>query len=213
MGIPNDLAIADGIAVFWNNYDAQVYAIGKGPTQTTTYVQNDVVAFGSSVIIKGTVTDISAGTKQEEQAARFPNGVPCVNDASQAQWMEYVYMQKGLPSNSTGVDVTISVIDSNGNFRDIGKTKTMDGYFSLNWKPDITGAYTVYANFAGTESYWPSHAVTSFQVDAAAPTPTTGATAPPSMADQYLLPLGATIIVLIIVVGAVLALLLVRKRP
>ena len=36
-----------------------------------------------SLVIRGTVTDISAGTKQKEQAARFPNGVPAVSDESQ----------------------------------------------------------------------------------------------------------------------------------
>ena len=76
--------------------------------------------------------------------------------------MEYVYMQKPRPTNTTGVPVTISVVDSNGNFREIGTTTTTDGFFTLNWKPDITGSYTVYASFAGSESYYPSHAVTSF---------------------------------------------------
>ena len=54
-------------------------------------------------MIKGTVTDISAGTKQDQQAARFPNGVPAVSDESQSAWMEYVYMQKPRPTNVTGV--------------------------------------------------------------------------------------------------------------
>ena len=46
-----------------------------------------------------------------------------------------------------------------------------DGFFAFNWKPDIEGQYTVYASFAGSESYWPSHAVTAFAVDPAAATP------------------------------------------
>jgi outer membrane protein assembly factor BamB len=209
---PMTWAVADGIAVFWNNYDAQVYALGKGPSQMTTYVQNDVITFGNSVMIKGAVTDVSAGTKQKEQTARFPTGVPAVNDASQAQWMEYVYMQKGKPTNTTGVDVTISVIDSNGNFREIGTTKTIEGFFSLNWKPDITGTYTVYASFAGTESYWPSHAVTAFNVDAAAPTATAQPTQGPSMADLYAIPAIAGLFVFVAIIGLVIILVL-RKRP
>ena len=32
-----------------------------------------------------------------------------------------------------------------------------DGIFSFNWKPDITGQYTVYASFAGSESYYGHH--------------------------------------------------------
>jgi disulfide bond formation protein DsbB len=42
----------------------------------------------------------------------------------------------------------------------------------------------------------------------AAPTPTTA-----SMADQYFLPVSIAIILAIVIVGAVLALLLLRKRP
>jgi hypothetical protein len=88
--------------------------------------------------------------------------------------MQYVYMQKPRPKDVTGVEVIISVLDSNNNCREIGKTTTdINGFFTLNWKPDITGNYTVYANFAGSESYWPSYAVTSFAVDpAATPAPT-----------------------------------------
>ncbi|NLB76222.1 MAG: hypothetical protein GX799_07115, partial [Crenarchaeota archaeon] len=84
------MAVADEIAVYWNNYDAQVYAIGKGPSQTTVSAPGSGVTMDGTVTITGTVIDISAGTKQNEQAARFPNGVPAVSDASQVQWMEYV---------------------------------------------------------------------------------------------------------------------------
>ena len=80
-------------------------------------------------------------------------------------------MQKGRPTNTTGVPVTLSVVDANRNYREIGTTTTTDGFFSFNWKPDIEGQYTVYASFGGSESYWPSHAVTAFSVDPAAPTP------------------------------------------
>jgi len=126
------------------------------------------VTLGSSLVISGTVTDVSAGTKQNEQAARFPNGVPAVSDESQGEWMEYVYMQKPRPTDVKGVDVTLSVLDANNNYREIGKTTAnSDGFFTFNWKPDIEGQYTVYASFAGSESYWPSHAVTSFAVDPA----------------------------------------------
>ena len=204
-------AVADGIMVYWNNYDAQVYAIGKGPSQMTVTAPDAAVAFGQSVTIKGTVTDISAGTKQNEQAARFPNGVPAVSDEAQAQWMEYIYMQKGRPTNTTGVPVVISVVDANGNYRDVGMTTTDDGFFSFNWTPDIEGKFTVYASFGGSESYWPSHAVTSFSVDPAAPTPTP--TQPPqtSMADTYLLP-GIAAIIVVIVIGFAATIIVLRKR-
>ncbi len=169
---PHTVLVADGVLAYWNNYDAQVYALGKGPSSMAVSIENDVVQSGSSVMIKGTVTDISAGTKQKEQAARFPQGVPAVSDASMSDWMAYVYMQKPRPTNTVGVPITLSVVDANGNYREIGTTTgDADGFFSYNWMPDIEGKYTVYASFPGSESYWPSHAVTAFAVDPAAPTP------------------------------------------
>jgi hypothetical protein len=92
-------------------------------------------------MIQGTVTDISAGTK--EKADRFPNGVPAVSDASMSEWMLYVYKQFPRPTNATGVTVNISVVDANGNYRDIGTTTSdADGFYSFNWMPDIEGKYT-----------------------------------------------------------------------
>ena len=50
------------------------------------------------MIISGTVTDVSAGASQEAVAANFPNGLPCVSDASMTQWMEYVYDAAASPN-------------------------------------------------------------------------------------------------------------------
>jgi hypothetical protein len=208
---PMTFALADGIMVFWNNYDGQIYAIGKGPTAMTVTAPDTSVPMDSSVNIKGTITDISAGTKQQEQSARFPNGVPAVSDAAQAQWMEYVYMQKGRPTNTTGVPITLSVVDANMNYRTIGTTTSTDGFFSFNWKPDIEGQYTVYASFGGSESYWPSNAITSFSVDPAKPTPAPTAAPTESTADMYFVPAIAGLFVAIIVVGLLIILIL-RKR-
>ena len=206
-------AVASGFAVWLNAYDMQLYTVGKGPSEMTISLTNDVVQSGSSVMIKGTITDISAGTKQKEQAARFPQGVPAVSDASQSAWMEYVYMQKPRPTDTIGVPIVLSVVDSNGNYREIGTTTSNDdGFFSFNWMPDIEGHYTVYASFGGSESYWPSHAVTAFAVDAAAATPAPTQAPAQSAADMYFVPAVAGIIVAIIIVGAVLLLAL-RKRP
>ena len=128
------------------------------------------ITFGQSLVIRGTVSDIAAGTTQNEQSARFPNGVPAVSDSSMSNWMAYVYMQKPRPTDTTGVPVTISVVDANGNYRDIGSTKTENGFFSVTWTPDIPGKYTVYASFQGSQGYWPSNAMSAFVVDPAAPT-------------------------------------------
>ncbi len=206
--------IASGYLVTDNTYDQQVYCYGKGPSAMTVEAPMADISQGAGLVIRGTITDISAGTQQAQQAANFPNGVPCVSDASMQDWMQYVYMQKPLPNNITGVPITISVVDSNGNFRTIGNTTSNAyGTYSLQWTPDISGTYTVYATFGGSESYYPSNAVTSFAVDPAAATPTPTTTPVQSMADQYFLPSVAAIIVVIIIGFVVLAILMLRKRP
>ena len=210
---PSTFALGDGVLTYWNNYDHQIYAVGKGPSSTTVTIADDVVQSGNSVMITGTVTDVSPGTTQSVNGMRFPNGVPAVSDASQSAWMAYVYMEKPRPTNVTGVTVTLSVIDSNGNSRDIGTTiANADGFYSFNWKPDIDGKFSVTATFAGSESYWPSHAVTAFNVDQAAPTPAPTDAPADSVADMYFVPAIAGIIVAIAIVGIVLALLLLRKK-
>jgi hypothetical protein len=205
--------LADGTLCYYNYYDNQVYAIAKGPSQTTVTASPKVSTFNDKVLVEGRVTDISAGTKQNEQAARFPNGVPAVSDASQSAWMEYVYMKQEAPTNVTGVLVTVSVVDPNGNTYSIGTaTSDASGAFKLAFTPQVPGEYTVLASFAGSGSYYKSSAETAVSVESAAATPTPAPTPAQSIADQYLLPGIIGIIVAIIVVGAVIILAL-RKHP
>ncbi len=208
-------AVADGYNTFFNGYDNQIYVVGRGPSQTTVQAPLTGITAGNSVTIQGTVTDISAGTKQTEQVADFPNGVPVASDASMSQWMSYVYQQQPLPTNFTGVTVTLTAIDPNGNYITLGKATTdANGLFSYSWQsPQVPGKYTITATFAGTNGYWPSNAQTAVTVQSApsatsAPTPT-----PTSVADTYFVPAIAGLFVLIILVGAVLALLMLRKHP
>jgi outer membrane protein assembly factor BamB len=207
-------AIADGYSTFFNGYDNQIYCVGRGPSQTTVSAGPEVTTLGSNIVIQGSVTDISAGTKQTQQAADFPNGVPVSSDASMKDWMGYVYQQKPLPTNFTGVPVQISVTDSNGNTRTIGTTTTAsNGKYSLVWTPDIAGNYTVYASFAGTNGYWPSSDTTAFNVISAPPTTPSATTTVNSQPTQtYILGIGIAIIIVIIIVGAATILVL-RKRP
>ncbi len=207
------IALADGYLVYVNGYDSQYYCIGKGPSQTTVTAPDTAATLGTSIVIKGTVTDIAAGTKQNEQAARFPNGVAAVSDESMSAWMQYVYMQKPKPTNTTGVTVSIHVVDANGNYRNIGNaTSDASGTYSLQWTPDIPGKYTVTTSFAGTNSYYGSYAETSFAVDAPAATAAPPPTTAPSASDLYFIPAVIGIILAIIVVGIVIV-LVVRKRP
>jgi hypothetical protein len=206
--------IADGEYVQYNLYDNQIYAFGQGPSKTTVTAPDIGVTTATPIVITGTVIDVSAGTQQNEQKADFPNGVPCVSDASQSAWMEYVYMQKPEPTNVTGVPVTISVLDSNGNCYKIGTATTNAwGVYGLTWTPIIPGNYTVYATFAGTNSYYGSSASTYFY--AGTPPPTSPPTAAPvtGLASTGSLELGiAAVIIVIIIIGVVLAVLMMRKH-
>ena len=206
--------VADGLLFALNTYDSQIYAYGKGPSQLTVSAPQASIELGRSLVIGGLVTDIAAGTKQTEQAGRFPNGVPVVSDESQSAWMEYVYMQKPRPTDVTGVPVSIDVIDDNGNYRNIGTAiSDANGYFSFQWKPDIEGKYTVIATFAGSESYWPSRSEASFAVDPTHPTEAPTATPIQStMVEQYFVPAVVGIIAAIAICFAITILVL-RKRP
>ena len=205
--------MADSVIAMYNTYDQQVYAIGKGPSATTVTAPDMGVPSGSSVTIKGTVTDVSPGTKQTSVTLRFPNGVPAVSDESQGEWMKYVYAQFARPTDVKGVEVALSVLDSNGNSREIGTTTAdSDGFYTFNWTPDIEGQYTVYASFAGSESYYPSHAVASFAVDPAPPASPEPEPLPPDMTDTYVTYAAISIIIAIAICSALIVLLL-RKRP
>ena len=211
--VTNAATIVDGYATVLNAYDNQLYTYGKGPSAMTVTAPNVGVTTSTPIVIRGSVIDIAAGTKQDQQAANFPYGVPCVSDESMSAWMEYIYMQMPCPTNTIGVPVTISVLDANYNYREIGRT-TSDGsgMFSFTWTPDIVGDYTVVASFAGTESYYPSSAETSFTATEPAPTATPAPTAAPTMSEQYFVPAIAGLFVAIIVVGLLIILVL-RKRP
>jgi outer membrane protein assembly factor BamB len=204
--------IADGVIAMYNSYDGQIYSIGKGPSQTTVTAPDLGVEVGNSVVIRGSVLDISAGTQQSSIAARFPNGVAAVSDANMSAWMEYVYMQKPRPMDVDGVEVSIDVLDANGNYRSLGTAMTdSSGLFSFTWQPDIEGTYTVIASFAGSESYWSSFAETSFVAGATETTPMP-TDQPASPADMYFIPAVVGLLV-VMIIGFVLILLMLRKKP
>jgi hypothetical protein len=207
-------AMADGYSTWLNGYDNQIYVVGRGPSAMSVEAPKASITLGGSLVVSGSVTDISAGTKQNQQAADFPNGVPVASDASMTAWMGYVYQQKPFPTNFTGVPVTISVLDSNDNYRPIGTATTdASGTYRLTWTPDISGNYTVFASFAGTKGYWPSSSETGFDVMNAPAATTAPTTTPTPIADMYFVPAIAGLFVLIIIVLALVALQMLRKRP
>jgi outer membrane protein assembly factor BamB len=204
--------VADGYMVYLNAYDMQVYCLGKGPSATTVSIQNDVTTHGKKVLVQGSVIDSSPATKQHEQAARFPHGVPAVADESMGEWMEYVYMQKPRPIDVLGVEVVVYVLDPNNNYYEVARTTAdEDGFFNVVFEPEVPGKYTVIAKFEGSEGYWPSHAKTGVYVEEASAPPPEHSTPPASIADIYLVPGIIGIIVAIAIVGA-LVLLALRKR-
>jgi len=212
-GLWEEFAIADGYMVNLNELDEQIYTIGKGPSATTVAASPKISVHGNSVLVEGSVTDISAGTKSDALTARFPNGVPAVSDDSMTAWMEYVYMQMPKPTDATGVEVTLDAIDPNNNFVHIGTvTSDASGFYSYQWTPDVPGKYTVIATFAGSKSYWPSQTETSISVSEA-PTPTQPEPAAPLPPfEMYTLYATIAIIIAVAIVGLMLVRIL-RKRP
>jgi hypothetical protein len=208
-------AISDGIMTVPNDYDNQIYAYGMGPTQTTVNAPDIGVTTATPITITGTVMDISAGASQEAVAANFPNGLPCVSDASMSQFMEAVYEQQPMPTNITGVPVTLTETDHNGNTYTIGTTTSdSSGTWAYTWTPPILGNYTIVATFAGTNAYYGSCAETHIYASSPAPTTAPTASPPTGLASTASLMLAvAVIVIVIIIIGVVLAILLLRKRP
>ncbi len=204
---------ANGVIVAPNGYDGNIYCFGRGPSSTTVTAPSVGVTTATAVTISGTVTDVSAGASQSAVAKNFPNGLPCVSDESQSQWMSYVYQQQTLPLNTTGVPITISVIDANGNYRTIGTTTTVSGTYAFTWTPDILGQYEVIATFDGTNSYYPSSAVAYFYASDA-PTPAPTAQMPTGFVTTTELMTYLVVgVIAIIIALAIATLLITRKRP
>ena len=169
--------IADGYLVDLNLYDNRIYCYGKGPSAITVTVQNDVVAKGSSVLIKGIVTDQSAGAKKLVQEGKL-SIVPAIADEYMSAWMEYLYMQQAIPGDAKGVPVKLHAVGSDGSVVDIGTvTSDMSGLFKKLWTPPAEGEYTIIATFEGSKSYWPSYAETAVGVTAA-PAPSVSPSVP-----------------------------------
>lgn len=196
-------AIADGYLITVNNYDNQMYAFGKGPSATTIKAPDTVQKLGVPVLIKGTVTDQSEA--QKDTAA--------VSDESMSSWMEYLHMQKPMPTDAKGVEVSIDTIDPNGNLIHIDNaTSDSSGTYSLMWTPEVPGKYTITAKFYGTDAYGSSSAETALGVEEEQSTPIPTQAVIVSTADIYLLPGIIAILLAIVLVGAVL-LFVIKKRP
>ena len=194
--------IADGVLLHCDEYDLQMYAMGKGKSAITVSAPLTAATLGQSVMITGSVTDLSPAQP----------GTPCVSAESMGAWMEYLHMQKPLPTNVIGVEISLDAVDPNGNSVHIGTVTSdgMTGMYQKMWEPEIAGEYTIYATFAGDESYGSSVAAAPVGIIEA---PATSApTTPISQAsDNSMIVVGTGLAVIIAV--AIVGLLILRKRP
>jgi hypothetical protein len=208
-------AIADGYAVSENCYNGVIDCFGKGQTAVTVSAPDTAQPFGQTVMIKGTVMDESPGLMDYAGNSLKTTATPAIGDAYMTQYMEYLYEQKPLPTNTTGVSVVLTETDSNNNTYVIGQTTSnVLGNFYYDWTPSISGLYTITATFEGSGSYYGSEAQTAITVNQ--PVPTAAPTAPPvsGLASTGTVELGiAALAIIIIIIGAVLAVLTLRKRP
>lgn len=203
-------AIADGYMTAGDTYMGYMYVFGKGKSTTTVTAPDVVISKGDGVVIKGTVLDMSPAQP----------GTPCISKESMSLQMEYLHLQRpigGLWNNETitGVPVTVSAIDPNGNPVIIG-TVTTNGYygtFAIEFTPELEGTYEIMASFAGDDSYGSSGAGTAIVVGAPAATIAPTVTPTQSVTEQYFVPSVIGIVVAIVIVGLLLAFLLLKKRP
>jgi hypothetical protein len=200
--------VADGYLTACNWYDGYMYVFGKGKSATTVTAPDVEIAKGNGVIIRGTVLDESPAQP----------GTPCVSKDSMTTQMEYLFMQHpidGLNHNvtMTGVPVSLTAINENGGYTNIGTVTTSAYYgtYEMAWTPPAEGTYKIIASFAGDDSYGSSAAATAVTVG---PAPTQ-ITIPeqPAPPDYTMLIIGGVIAVIIAVaiVGVALFFAL-RKR-
>jgi len=206
----SELAVTDGYMLSFNNYDLQVYAYGRGLTQTTVNT-SPVANNNNQLLITGTVTDQSPG----QTCLGIPEaGTPAIGDAYMSDWMAYLFEQSPQPMNATGVPVTLTYVDPNNNTGTIGTAiSDITGQYSYSFTPPVPGVYKIIATFGGSHSYFSStsQTITKFEM---APSATAAPTATPtSVADTYFVPSIIAIIVIIIIGFAVLAVLALRKHP
>jgi hypothetical protein len=200
--------VADGYLTACNWYDGYMYVFGKGKSTTTVTAPDVVIGKGNGVVLKGTVLD---------QSPSQPN-TPCVSKDSMTIQMEYLHMQHpidGLNHNitMTGVPVTLTAIDENGSYINIGTATTSAYYgtYEMAWTPPAEGTYKIIASFEGDDSYGSSAASTAVSVG---PAPVTPQPSVITVAADITPILYAVIGVGVAVIIAVaIAVLILRKRP
>ena len=117
-------------------------------------------------------------------------------------------MQKPIPENVTGVQVTLDAIDPNGTFINIGTVTTdISGSFGYIWTPETPGKYLIFATFMGSHSYGSSMATTYVGVSEAPQAPTAA-----EEADYTPLFMGIIAAVVVVAILVLYTLFTVRKQ-
>jgi hypothetical protein len=209
--------IADGRIVALDLTSNQIYCYGKGDSATTVSAPQTITSVGSGVMITGTVIDNTpSGRLNINGGLDFSlQGTPAISDASMDAWMEYVYHQRSIPTNATGVNVSLDTVDPNGNNVHIGDvTSDLTGAYGYVWKPEVPGTYKIIATFAGSASYGSSFAQTYMGVGEAEPTaaPTTIPQTNTATAADIMTYMAIGVIAIIIAI-AIVGFLMLRKHP
>ncbi|MCL2359274.1 MAG: PQQ-like beta-propeller repeat protein [Nitrososphaerota archaeon] len=206
LGMTNwqEVALADGYFVYLNFNDMRLTCIGPGPSATTVATSSAVISEGGSILITGSVTDLSPNTALK--------GTPAIADADQGPWMNYMVSKSIAKPDVTGVEVYLEAHDPNGNIIQIGTaTSDSNGVFKKLWTPDVPGEYSITATFKGSQSYGPSSAGTAIGV-----TDAVQVSEPdyPQPIDNTMAIAGSAIaiIAVVIVIGLVILMTL-KKRP
>jgi hypothetical protein len=223
-------AIADGYLTFDNRYTGYLDVFGKGTSATTVSAPQTQITTGNSVIISGSVLDQSPGivasstspvgaTTPMKNAIGLAN-VACVSDDSMGTYMDYIYDQQPIDGRYhnetvTGVPVTITAVDPNGNFVTLGNANSdLSGTFAFTWQPTMAGEYTISASFAGSNSYGSSwaetHAVVTEPQATSTPTATTSTVGLATTSD--LLTYIAVAVIAMIITVAIATVLILRKH-
>ncbi len=208
--------IADGRILVLDNIDNSVYCYGKGSSGTTVSAPQSDALVGSTLTLTGTVTDQTPSGRINIAGDNdfLDKGTPAISDASMDAWMNYMYHQGIMPTNATGVPVSLDAIDPNGNYIHIGTvTSDVHSNYGCEFTPQVPGTYQILATFAGSNSYGPSSASTYLAVGQAPATP--APTAVPlneSAIESSIMSYVIFAVIAIIIAIAVVGVLLLRKH-
>jgi hypothetical protein len=200
-------AIADGYLLGTDTDNGMQYAIGKGKTATSVTAPTTGIALGTSVLIQGSVIDMSPGK---------PN-TPAIADEDMSEWMDYLYGQNATllnsPPSPDGVPVRIYAIGSDGTVTEVGMTTSdSSGKYALAWTPEKEDTYRITATFDGSESYFGSWDETGLLVQSAADDAPTASPLNYDAITNTIVTSVAIAAIAIIVAVILVGLLVLRKR-